>query len=225
MTQSIERRVIDREVELRAAPEGSKSPGILAGYAVVFDSLSRDLGGWVEEIAPDAAGAPLEGGVVDMALHTRVIARAEHDSRLLLGTTDAETLRLYIDEVGVRYEVDLPNTGAGRDVAVLAERGDYRHSSFAFHALDVDWREDADGRLVRRVTRLVLSDVSPVADPAYWAATTGLQQRDVDEARASLTPTPAVPGEWEIAAAERAAARQTRETHPALASRTRKRGR
>lgn len=220
----LERRVVDKPTEFRAAAEGSGGVGVLTGYAVVFNSPSRDLGGWLEEIAPEAPGAPDAAGAVDMGLHTRVIARAEHDSRLLLGTTDAGTLRLFIDDTGIRYEVDLPDTGAGRDVAALAKRGDYRHSSFAFHALEVEWREDANGLLVRRVTRLVLSDVAPVADPAYWAATTQMRSAvDIDAVRASLHHSPAGPGEWEAEASKRAAA-MTRETHPALATRARKRG-
>lgn len=220
----LERRVVDKPTEFRAAAEGSGDVGVLTGYAVVFDSPSRDLGGWFEEIAPEAFGAADGEGRVDMGLHTRVIARAEHDSRLLLGTTDAGTLRLYIDDVGVRYEVDLPNTGAGRDVAALAKRGDYRHSSFAFHALENEWRENTAGSLVRRVTRATLSDVAPVADPAYWAATTQMRSAvDIDAVRASLHPSPAGPGEWEAEATKRAAAK-TRETHPALANRPRKRG-
>ena len=224
MTDILERRVVDKPVELRAAPEGGSGPGILTGYGAVFNSTSRDLGGWFEEIDPGAFG-PV--GELDLATHIRVICRAEHDSRLLLGTTDALTLRLFVDEIGLRYEVDLPDTGAGRDVATLARRGDYRHSSFAFHMLrdeDAEWREDADGRLIRRVMRAIVSDVAPVADPAYWAADTQMQRAfDLDEVRAALAPEPAKPGEAE-AAVRSAAALMTRETHPALVARTRKRG-
>ncbi|WP_170285521.1 HK97 family phage prohead protease [Microbacterium rhizomatis] len=220
----IERRVIDRPVEFRAAPEGSSSPGILGGYAAVFDQISRDLGGWFEEIAPGAFGAPIEGGALDLKLHTRVIARAEHDSRLLLGTTNAGTLRLFIDDIGLRFEIDLPNTNAGRDVAELAERGDYVFASFAFSALEADYREDADGRFIRTVLRATLHDVAPVADPAYWGASAQMQRAfDLEAARASLSPAPAEPGERE-ATVRSAAATMTRETHPALVNRPRKRG-
>ncbi|MGZ0067855.1 HK97 family phage prohead protease [Microbacterium arborescens] len=223
----IERRVVDRPVELRAAPEGSSSPGTLIGYGAVFNSASRDLGGWSEEIDPGAFGEPGEGGALDLALHTRVMARAEHDSRLLLGATDSGTLRLFVDEIGLRYEVDLPNTSAGRDVAELARRGDYRYSSFAFALRvweDAEWREDRDGHLVRRVMRARLIDVAPVADPAYWGASAQMRSAvDLDAVRAALTPPPAVPGEWETAAVLRSASK-TRETHPALVTRPRNRG-
>jgi HK97 family phage prohead protease len=226
----IERRVVDRPVELRAAPEGGSGPGILSGYGAVFNSTSRDLGGWFEEIDPGAAGEPVDGGALDLTLHTRVIARAEHDSRLLLGTTDARTLRLFVDEIGVRYEVDLPDTTAGRDVAVLAARGDYAHSSFAFNLRtldDVEWREDRDGRLIRRVMRMTIHDVAPVADPAYWGATTQLQ-RSLDEIRRSLQPAPAEPpaaGEYETAAATRLRSIEARiAAHAAVGTRPRRRG-
>lgn len=187
-----ERRAFDGKVEFRAAPEGSTSPGTLAGYGAVFNKESRDLGGFTEVIDPGAFGEPLSDGTLDLERHVRVIARSEHDSRHLLGTTDAETLRLYIDEVGLRYEVDLPNTQAGRDAAVLAERGDYRYSSFAFYTLPEgrEWYENAQGHLVSRVLAAVLVDVAPVADPAYWDATVAPQRSlDLDAIRASIRST------------------------------------
>lgn len=223
MTITIERRGTHQAVEFRAA-DGGSGLGVIGGYALVFDTLSRDLGGFCEEFAPEAFGAPVEGGGLDLSLHTRVICRSEHDSRLLLGATDSGTLRVFVDDTGIRYEDDLPNTSAGRDAAVLAERGDYRFSSFSFTALDEQWRQDADGRLVRRVTRATLHDVSPVADPAYWSSSTAmLRAIDLEAVRASLIPPPTEPGERE-AAVRRAAAAMTRETHPALVTRTRKRG-
>lgn len=189
MSEEYERRAFDCKVEFRAAPEGSASPGTLAGYAFQFNKESRDLGGWFEVIDPGAAGDADEDGQLDMERHTRVLARSEHDSRHLLGTTDAGTLRLYLDNIGLRYEVDLPNTNAGRDAATLAERGDYRYSSFAFYTLPggTEWRENAQGMLVRHVTALKLVDVAPVADPAYWSSSTELQRSfDLDAVRASL---------------------------------------
>lgn len=205
MSHTIERRAVDRPVEFRAAPEGSDSPGTIVGYAAVFNSTSRDLGGWVEEIDPGAFGAPGEGGTLDLSRHTRVIARTNHDSNYLLGATDVGTLRLFVDEVGLRYEVDLPGTTYGRDMAVSAKRGDYRFSSFAFYTLPdgAEWREDAEGRYVRRVMNAVLVDVAPVADPAYWAATAELQRAfNLDEVRAALHPSPAQPDERTQAAAQ-----------------------
>ena len=189
MTITLERRATPHPIEFRAAPDEAGGLGVLAGYAVVFDSESRDLGGWVETIDPTAFGEALDDGMLDLERHHRVIARSEHDSRSLLGTTDAGTLRLFIDDTGIRYEVDLPDTTAGRDAAVLAERGDYSFSSFAFYSLPggAEWRENTQGQLVRHVTAAQLVDVAPVADPAYWGSTTELQRSfDLDQIRADL---------------------------------------
>jgi HK97 family phage prohead protease len=188
MTATLERRATPRPIEFRAV-EDTGGPGVLTGYAVVFDSESRDLGGWVETIDREAFGGALDDGTLDLSRHHRVIARSEHDSRSLLGTTDAGTLRLFVDDVGIRYEVDLPNTTAGRDAAVLAARGDYAFSSFAFYSMPdgTEWRENAQGQLVRHVTQAQLVDVAPVADPAYWGSSSELQRSfDLDAIRADL---------------------------------------
>lgn len=204
MNDTIEHRSFEGAVEYRAASEGSTSPGTLVGYAAVFNSLSRDLGGWYEEIDPAAFGANSGDGSLDMGQHNRVMARSEHDSRLLLGTTDAGTLRLSVDDVGLGYEVDLPNTTAGRDAAELAQRGEYRFSSFAFSLIDAEWREDGENRLIRRNTNMRLIDVAPVANPAYWGASVGKRDfaPDLGAVRAQLHPAPAGPGAREQSAAD-----------------------
>ena len=196
MTATIlERRAIERPVELRAAAEGSPSPGVLTGYAAVFNSESRDLGGLYEVIDPRAFGEP---GELDLGKHVRVIGRTNHDSNLLLGTTDANTLRVVIDDVGVSYEIDLPNTSYARDLAVLAGRGDIRFSSFAFRTTPDGrtWEYDENDRLVSRVVDGILADVAPVADPAYWSSSSELTRSaiNLDEVRERLNPKPPAPG-------------------------------
>tara|TARA_R100000365_G_C2741526_1_gene70194 strand:- start:633 stop:1364 length:732 start_codon:yes stop_codon:yes gene_type:complete len=210
-TPAVERRVFDSPVEFRAAPEGSASPGVLTGYACVFNAPSRALsdywlGEFTESVDPGAFGAPVEG-MLDLRLHTRVIGRTNHDSNQLLGTTDAETLRVFLDDVGVRYEIDLPDTSYARDLAVSAKRGDYRYSSFAFRTLPdgEEWEFDSNDQLMRRITSARLIDVAPVADPAYWASSTEMKRSfDLEQIRASLKPAPAPPGEREKAFAQRA---------------------
>jgi uncharacterized protein len=155
----IERRISGR-VEIRSKAGGG---AVLSGYAAVFNSLSEDLGGFRELIKPGAFDRSLSVG-------HNVVARAEHDSRLLLGSTAARTLRLSADSRGLHYEVDVPDTQAGRDVLTLVRRGDLAKSSFAFMVPKGGdfWDSTADG--VRRELRDVdLVDVAPVAIPAYDA--------------------------------------------------------
>lgn len=181
----VRRRGFEQVVQLRAAPEGAASPGTLAGYALRFNTLSRDLGGWFEEIDPDA---------IDLENTGRVLCRWNHGSDNLLGATDSGTLRLFVDDEGLLYENDLPETTAGRDVAALAIRGDVAFSSFAFRVLPngEHWYIDGEDRLVCRVLRMSLVDVAPVADPAYWSSSAGVTRSldDVTQIRASLTEAP-----------------------------------
>ena len=190
----IERRTLPGVVAFRAAPEGSASPGVLTGRAITFNTSSRSLydfweGHFTEQIDPRALGEPTADGSVDMSLHTRVIARTNHNSDYLLGTTDAGTLRLMLTDEGLDYEIDLPDTTYGRDLAVSAKRGDYAYSSFAFRvtADGEEWRYDENDMPLRVVTGLRLVDVAPVADPAYWSSSTEMTRDfDLDAIRARL---------------------------------------
>lgn len=163
-----------RETEIRSLPfrvefrEGSKGIGTLAGYASVFNRLSENLGGFVEQVADTAFTKTLRDG-------GPVIARFNHEDNFLLGTTAAETLRLSVDDTGLLYEVDLPDTTAGRDVRALASRGDLTHSSFAFRTIADSWDESPEGFPMRTLKEVQLVDVAPVVNPAYRDTTTGLR--------------------------------------------------
>lgn len=165
--RDLELRSLPGRVELRA---GGKGPGTLTGYASVFNKLSQNLGGFVERVDPAAFNKSLADGVP-------VFARFNHEDNFLLGTTEAETLRLSVDGTGLKYEVDLPNTTAGRDVAELAERGDVRRSSFAFRLAPEgdEWGFTEEGYPLRTLRAVQLVDVAPVVNPAYRDTTSGLR--------------------------------------------------
>jgi len=86
------------------------------------------------------------------------------DHEILLGTTQAKTLRLDIDSSGLNYEVDVPQTR--EDVIELVDRGDVAHSSIAFQTYEDDWTTDS-GQTVRTLLSGRLIDVAPVSQPAY----------------------------------------------------------
>lgn len=180
MPRDIERRIIPTAVEVRAKASGEN---VLVGYAALYDTLSEDLGGFREK---------LKKGCFSRALQEKqdVLARAEHDSRLLLGRTSSGTLRLSADDKGLRYEVDCPDTQAGRDIAELVRRGDVKQSSFAFIIPDpkenVEWDRSEDGEIIRTILDVDLVDVAPVAMPAYTETT--VSARAIEEARAVKAP-------------------------------------
>lgn len=160
-----EQRAITGAVELRASDNG---PGTLIGYASVFNRLSQNLGGFVERVDPDAFNKSLSDGVP-------VVARFNHKDDFLLGTTEAGTLVLRKDGTGLQYEVDLPDTSIGRDLAVLAKRGDVRYSSFAFQTIEDEWGYTEDEFPLRTLRAVKLMDVAPVVSPAYRDTTAGLR--------------------------------------------------
>ncbi|MFN8147941.1 MAG: HK97 family phage prohead protease [Candidatus Nanopelagicales bacterium] len=165
---SIEIRVRADRVEFRDAAAGSAAVGVLAGYAAVYERLSQNLGGFVEKVAHGAFAQSL-------ADNNPVLARYNHDDNQLLGTTEAETLRVSSDETGLPYDVDLPDTSVGRDVAVLAKRGDVRYSSFAFRTLEDAWSVTDQGFPLRTLIKVQLVDVAPVNNPAYRDTSVGMR--------------------------------------------------
>lgn len=163
--REVEKRHLPGVVEFRASDNGI---GVLEGYAAVFNRTSQNLGGFVEQVHPDAFNKSLADA-------SPVVARFNHDENLLLGTTEARTLRLSTDGTGLRYSVDLPDTQAGRDVAALAKRGDLSKSSFAFRTVSDEWGTTADDFPLRTLTGVQLLDVAPVVSPAYRDTTSGLR--------------------------------------------------
>ncbi len=130
----------------------------VVGHASVYNTMSEDLGGFREIIAP---------GAFDNVLENDVRALINHDGNLILARTTSGTLALSTDEKGLRYEFEMPETSYGKDLAVSMKRGDITQSSFAFTVADDSWetRDGMDVRTINKVKRLF--DVSPVTYPAY----------------------------------------------------------
>lgn len=157
-------RVFDlAEIEIRAAKEGSKSPGGIRGLAAVYDSLSLNLGGFREKI---------DRGAFDRAAaEDDVRALFNHDRNLVLGRSKAGAGTLRLDpshERGLAIDIEeLPNTSTARDLVELMKRGDVDQMSFGFSTVGDRWEEDDDGRIIRTLEEVRLFDVSPVTFPAY----------------------------------------------------------
>jgi HK97 family phage prohead protease len=173
-----ETRVIDLSnvpMELRADDDGNRT---LTGYGAVFGKRSQDLGGFEEVIAPDAFNRTIKN-------QKDILVTLNHDVGSLLGRSAAGTARISVDEVGVRYEVDLPDTTTGRDVEVLAQRGDLFGSSFTFSVTPKgdSWSKDDDGTRVRTLNEVRLYELGPVVSPAYLDTTVALRSYEIQEAR------------------------------------------
>lgn len=172
MTTNLERRTLTEPVEFRKVGDQL----VAAGYAYVFGKRSQNLGGFVEEVAPGFGKKSLQ--------EQDVRALFNHDPALLLGRLGAGTLRMEEDDTGGSYEIDLPDTTTGRDVAKLLERRDLIGSSFGFRTIEDEWSETDQGFPLRTLKQGSLRDVGPVTFPAYTDSTSALrslaEQRSLD---------------------------------------------
>ena len=133
----------------------------LSGYAIVWNTPSKDLGGFKEVVSPDA----LKG--VDLS---NVLMLNDHDYTQVLASVKAGTLKLTPDDKGLHFDATLPDTTTANDVFANVKAGNLDSCSFSF---DVDdgsdkWEKDDQGNITRTINQIKdLFDVSVVAVPAY----------------------------------------------------------
>ncbi len=162
-------RTIDvQDLELRMDGDNP----VVVGYGAVFNSMSNDLGGFREYIGSEAFEGRLEDDVRFLI---------NHDGMPLARTTNG-TLRLSVDERGLKYEAKLnPNVSTSRDLMELLKDGTINQSSFAFIVEDDSW-EMKDGMNVRTINKVSrLYDVSAVTYPAYNEASSSVALRSMEQ--------------------------------------------
>lgn len=171
-----ERRFTRFPPEARRDRDGG--PSHIYGYAAAFNKLSRKLGGFVEQVSATAFNESRASGWPE------VVCRYNHADDQLLGTTWARTLSLATDETGLAYDVIPPQARA--DVLEYVQRGDIKHSSFAFRVFPGgdEWGVSDFNYPMRTLLSVELVDVAPVLDPAY--RDTSSAARAVDGAVRSL---------------------------------------
>ena len=165
-------------------------PRVIEGYAAVFFKPS-DIG-TSYRLSPQVEER-VETRAFDRAIREGgdVLAAFQHDHSVLLGRTSSGTLRLQVDQRGLKYQidVDLDDPDHQRIIAKL-RRGDLRGSSFAFKTRQDRFEKRSDGVLIRWLQDVDLVDVGPVVNAAYASATAAarsVQQRFEKQQRWRLT--------------------------------------
>lgn len=157
----------NREYAPHLAEENSR---IVEGYAIVFNQPSRKLF--------DKASKKVFTETIDPRAVTKLFLDDQdikmlynHSNDMLLArsTYGIGTLSYEIDDYGVKYRFEMPNTSVGNDVLELIRRGDVWGCSFAFtYAKDGIRDEKKNGQNFRTVIQMAsISDFSIVVDPAY----------------------------------------------------------
>ena len=168
-------------VESRSEDDGNEREYIV-GYAAKFGVNSLVLGDFVERIDPGAFGIVSERRGRKKPLETRALWN--HDANYPLARYPG-TLKLSVDDVGLRYEFPVPDTTYGRDIASNIRAGIVKGSSFSFTVPSGgdSWAVE-DGQSIRTITRIdSLLDVGPVTFPAYPDADVTVAQRSYQHFR------------------------------------------
>jgi len=161
-------------IELRQSESGKDT---VFGYALKF-GVPYDMGWFTEEI---------QRGALDGADLSDVRILFNHDQNLILGRTKAGTAKVGIDEVGMWYTAELPDSPTGQNVKEALRRGDIDQSSWAFSiSTDESGRSKGDkwtskdGKDYRVITSVrAVYDASPVTYPANPDTTAAKRSKEV----------------------------------------------
>jgi hypothetical protein len=159
------RQVRQGFAELRAT---DKNEFALVGYAATYNSWSKDLGGFREQIKPGAFTRSLQAKADVKCLFN-------HSADHILGRTKSGTLTLTDTPRGLQFRCQLDkDSQKHQDVYAAVSRGDISECSFAFTVAQggQSWTEGMDPDTNQRtqfrtLTDVDLIDVSVVTYPAY----------------------------------------------------------
>ena len=157
----------NREYAPHLAEENGR---IVEGYAIVFNQPSRRL---FDKASKKVFTETIDPRAITKAFldeqDIKVLFNHSNDMLLARSTFGYGTLTYEIDDYGVKYRFEMPNTTIGNDVLEMIRRGDVFGCSFAFsYAKEGIRDEKKNGENYRTVIKMAsVDDFSIVVDPAY----------------------------------------------------------
>ncbi len=159
--QPARRRVFTRNatftVKRFAATADKPAAGAtLTGYALKWNDLSDDRGGYQVRLLPGSA-----------TFTDPTMALFHHDFASVIGNTQNGTLRITPDDVGVKVDIDLPDTTMGRDVAELVDKGYVQGMSFAMVDAPKFAMKTEGKQQIMEISAFTADEVTVTAIPSF----------------------------------------------------------
>lgn len=161
LTESAELEAPTKEQESETETENATDDDskVITGYALKFGEPSKDLGGFVEVITAEALKE------VDLS---NVVLLQGHDYSKILASVKAGTLKLEVDEIGLKFEATLTDTSYAKDVYENIKAGIVDAMSFGFEVGIDSFEENEEGTVTRSIENMkALHEISIVTVPAY----------------------------------------------------------
>lgn len=170
--------------EVRTIGEGEEKQVHIQGYALNFNTLSEDLGGFRETIAR---------GALDECDLSNVVLNFNHNNNMILARNNKNegvgSLNLAIDDKGLFFDAIPTDTSYARDLITNMESGIVGKCSFAFwldwsdrDAQTWEWDDGKKGYDFRTINKIArISDCSIVVNPAYESTSSSTYKRSKEQ--------------------------------------------
>ena len=166
------RMAFTSELKTRAVEENNEA--FIEGYFVVYSSETELWEGAFEEI---------QAGALDESIaNNNIVALDNHDTRIVLGSTDSRTVELKSDEKGLwaRIKIDLEDPNA-KSAYQKVKNGLVRGCSFGFNPLEETIENREDGSVKWIVTKAEILEISTTVFPAYADTSVEARHKQFDE--------------------------------------------
>lgn len=174
----------NKQINIRALPvKQSKIRAVnnddgsytVSGYAVVFNQPSQPLP-FIEYISRDALND------VDFS---KTLLLYAHDYNKILARSDSATLKTEIDDNGLKFTAQIPDTTLGTDTFKNIQAGNVKGCSFGFTISNGGdrWDTRQDGTTIHYVDKIdTVSELTLTAIPAYEETSVSAQvKRDLEQ--------------------------------------------
>ena len=156
---------MEKEVQLRSSHVGEfravETDGVktIEAYFAVFNDIYEMWPGCTESIDPHA---------FDDTINDDIRCLINHDTSMVLGRTKAGTLKLVVDNYGLKGIVTInPDDQDAMNLYARVQRGDVSQCSFGFEILSEETDVKSSGNVHWTLKSVRLYEVSIVTFPAY----------------------------------------------------------